>query len=61
MPGFRAGLNGILGPTDAAALMTVFEPFCLAVDALIAADNFYNQIDNEADSTGDEDGAPLEL
>lgn len=60
MPGFRAGLNTILGPEDATILFTAFEPFCVAVDALIALDNFYNQIDIIPDAEDDEDG-PTEL
>ena len=55
MPGFNAGLVGILGPDDALLIKNAFEPLCLLVDALISADNFYNQIDREADMEGDED------
>lgn len=58
IPGFRTGLNGILGTTKAAELMTVWEPLCALVDTLIAADNYYNQVDRQDDDGTGEDTTP---
>lgn len=52
LPGFTSGLNTILGPEDASALILVWEPFCAVVDGLIAADNWYNKKDLEDTSPG---------
>jgi hypothetical protein len=53
--GFSVGLTRILGAASAAELTAAFEPFCAVVDSLVAADNWFNQIDEVAEATGDED------
>lgn len=57
MRGFRTGLNGILGTETATALLAVWEPACLVVDAIVAVDNFFNQRDTQNDDGAGEDGA----
>jgi hypothetical protein len=59
-PGFTTGLNSILGPEDASAIILVWEPFCAAVDVLVASDNWYNRKDLEDTSPGD-DGEDIAL
>lgn len=55
LPGFRVGLNTILGTADAATFMGYWEPLCLFVDGLIAADNWFNQKDTaDTDGTGED-------
>jgi hypothetical protein len=54
LPGFRAGMATILGE-EWTAFQVPFDALCLAVDALIAADNFYNKIDFVPETTGSED------
>lgn len=58
LPGFRTGLNQILGATTAGDLMALWEPFCALVDTLIAADNYYNQVDRQNDDGAGEDVTP---
>lgn len=58
MSGFRTGITGILGPTEAADFFAVWDPFCAVVDILIGTDNFFNQIDFKEDFVGDEDLNP---
>jgi hypothetical protein len=53
LPGFQVGLIQILGPTEANAVTSVWEPFCAVVDGLIAGDNWYNKKDLEDTSVGD--------
>lgn len=55
LPGFRSGLTAILGSTDADAIYILWTPLCQVVEGLVAADNFFNQIDYQPDHTGDED------
>lgn len=55
MRGFRAALDQILGPETAATVMGLWTPFCAAVEALISADNWYNQIDALNDDGEGED------
>ncbi len=55
MNGFRLGVTEILGPTQAEALFTLWDPLCVFIDLLVAGDNYYNQIDAAPDHTGDED------
>jgi hypothetical protein len=56
IPGFRAGINRILGTDDALALLAVWDPFCAVVDLLISADDWYNKRDATTPSeTGGED------
>lgn len=58
IPGFKTGLDNILGPSKADQLMVVWEPLCALVDTLIAADNYYNQVDRQDDDAdGEDEGA----
>lgn len=57
IPGFKVGLNKILGTSQADALMAVWEPLCALVDTLIAADNYFNQVDRQDDDGAGEDTA----
>jgi hypothetical protein len=57
LPGFRNGVFAILGD-DATAFFAVWDPMCAAVDLLISADNWYNQIDYHIDVAGNEDVIP---
>lgn len=52
MPGFRTAINTILGSDVAANFYILWTPLCSLVEALVAADNWYNQRD-----TDDTDGA----
>jgi hypothetical protein len=52
LPGFRGGLDRILGPDVAAELVAVWEPFCAVVDTLIALDDWYNKKDATTPSEG---------
>lgn len=54
LPGFRAGIIEILGD-GSTAYLSAFDIFCVAVDALIAADNFYNRIDTAEEVANSED------
>lgn len=58
IPGFRSGLERILGLEAFTLLIGVWEPFCNTVDILIATDDFFNRKDHHAedDAGGDEDG-----
>ena len=58
LPGFRAGLNTILGTANATELFGLWEPLCLFVDGLVALDNFYNQKDTADDDSTGEDFTP---
>jgi len=53
MPGFTAGLGGILGTEEAVAFFEVWTPFCTFVDGLIALDDWYNKVDATTPSIGD--------
>lgn len=55
MPGFTLGLEAILGTAQAGQVMALWTPLCALVDSLIAADNYFNQIDFQPDHEGDED------
>lgn len=59
IPGFRAGLNAIVGADAALALFNTWEPFCLVVDGLIGLDNWYNKQDYVNDDAAGEDIAPV--
>jgi hypothetical protein len=54
LPGFKNGLNIILGVDNANELFAVWEPLCTFVDTLIALDDWYNKKDN---TTPNEDGS----
>jgi hypothetical protein len=59
LPGFRLGMSNILGPDVWAEFLVPFDALCAAVDALIAADNWFNQVDYQEETVGSEDiGAP---
>lgn len=55
LPGFRTGLDKILGTGNAAALFDVWEPLCAVVDGIIAGDDYYNRKDHkDTDSSGED-------
>lgn len=54
-PGFRTGLIGILGPTQANALLGYWDPLCVFVEGLVALDNAFNRVDHTDEAVGDED------
>lgn len=54
-PGFVTGLRTILGTEDADTLYALWSPFCSLVETLIAADNYYNKVDYQEETTGSED------
>lgn len=57
LPGFRTGLNNILGAETATLFIAVWEPLCSFVDVIVGLDDFFNQKDtSETDGAG-EDGA----
>ncbi len=59
LPGFRLGMSNIIGATEWASFQVPFDALCTAVDALLAADNYYNQIDYVREVSDSEDiGAP---
>jgi len=58
MRGFRQGVTNILGGERATDLFAVWDPLCDVVDVLVSLDNYYNQIDFVAETTGDEDASP---
>ena len=56
MPGFRNGLRSILGSENGDAVFALWEPLCLIVDSLIAADNYFNRKDYlDDDDTGEDE------
>lgn len=55
LPGFSNGLTAILGTATAATFMNLWEPMCAFVDTLVAADNFFNQVDRQDDDGSGED------
>lgn len=57
LPGFRAGLDRILGGENGAQLWALFDPLCALVDTLIATDNYFNQKDRQEDDGTGEDVA----
>lgn len=59
LPGFRGGLDRILGTTHATQVISLWEPFCVYVDFLISLDDVYNRKDHtdEVDDSASEDGA----
>ena len=58
LPGFRAGLNTILGEGIATDFFALWDPLCAFVDGLIGLDNWYNQIDATAEVPSGEDVTP---
>lgn len=55
IPGFNAGLNQILGPTQAANVIALWEPLCALIDSIRAADNYFNQVDRQEETATSED------
>jgi hypothetical protein len=55
LPGFLTGLNAILGSDRAASWVAAWEPLCLLVDAMVAADDYFNQRDTVNDDGPGED------
>lgn len=43
--GFVTGLNSILGPENAGQVYALWTPLCALIETLIAADNYFNQVD----------------
>jgi hypothetical protein len=58
LPGFRTGINHILGD-GADAFFVVWDPLCAVVDTLIAADDWYNQIDRSGPSVAGSEDIPV--
>lgn len=59
IPGFRAGLNTILGTTVTTNLYVVWTPLCTFIDNLVSIDNWFNQKDQVDDDAAGEDFEPL--
>jgi hypothetical protein len=59
LPGFHNGIIRILGPEDGASILAGWEPFCAVVDALIAADDFFNKRDATFPDSPDSEDSPL--
>ncbi len=58
-PGFRPAVIRILGSDNASTLFGLWDPLCLFVEELVAADNWYNQIDFRIEAIDGEDrGVP---
>lgn len=57
LPGFRVGMRQILGAETADPILAAFDPFCALVDAAIATDNYFNQVDRQNDDGTGEDPA----
>lgn len=57
-PGFRIGLNQILGVEVVTNFYTVWSPLCEFVDLLVEGDNWYNQRDYKEDDGPGEDQLP---
>lgn len=55
LPGFRSGLNSILGVDDTDSFYIAWTPLCNFIELLVANDNFYNQIDYVEEEAGSED------
>lgn len=55
LPGFRTGLDKILGTGNAASLYAAWTPLCTIVDGIIAGDDYYNRKDHvDTDSSGED-------
>lgn len=57
-PGFRVGINTILGEARAAEFMLLWDPCCALVDSFVAADNWFNKLDHADDDGTGEDVTP---
>ncbi len=52
LAGFRTGLSNILSPADATTIFGLWDPFCAAVELIIASDDWFNKKDNTSPSEG---------
>ena len=59
IPGFRGGVQQILGTENATTFFSLWDPLCAFIDLLIGADNWFNQIDADDDDGTGEDGTVL--
>jgi hypothetical protein len=60
IPGFRNGVNEILGANRAADFFSVWDPFCSTLDLIMSEDDFFNRMDATGPSViGGEDIVPL--
>lgn len=55
LPGFRSGIDQILGSANSTLFLTAWDALCGVVDVLIGVDNYFNQIDFVEETTGSED------
>lgn len=58
IPGFRLGVQNILGLDNAGSLFAVWDPLCSTVDLLVGVDDWFNQIDYAEETSGSEDVSP---
>ena len=59
LPGFRSGLDRILGSDTAGSFFALWDPLCNFVDGLVGVDNWFNQRDYQPDDgDGEDTGAP---
>jgi hypothetical protein len=58
MTGFRKGLETILGGDVVVDFYVVWTPLCAFVDTLVAADDWYNQVDYNREVADTEDRVP---
>jgi hypothetical protein len=61
LPGFTPGIGRILEPGDADPLLAAWAAVCTIVDGLVAADNYFNQLDTVNDDAAGEDTAGYPL
>lgn len=52
IPGFKAGLDRILGNNASNQLYAVWTPFCTTLEELMALDDYFNKIDMTAPDVG---------
>lgn len=55
LPGFAVGVDGILGPVEGPEFRAAWSTMCVIIDAAVAADNYYNQIDYQEEVVLSED------
>lgn len=58
MPGFRPGLQRILGTDNYLSFFALWDPLCTFVDSLVSTDNWFNQIDFVDEAGDSEDLGP---
>ena len=58
IPGFAVGIRQILGTTNGNQVLALWEPLCAFIDTLVAADNYFNQVDRQDDDSTGEDVTP---